>query len=247
MSAPAAFPPSRGVSPLALVVAVVASVAITATAVVAVTYLTGRRATAGGGGSAPADAEPYSQTARVEPHGDATGVVYYPMPYGSPPNLTVNPGARYLITKQDELGFTWIDRARLKDVGHLLATAPELARMLPKGEEPKFDGEQPPLTWEARGVRAGPGYLSMAPFEQTGTFQTDFGQQGQVNFPFPYASPPNVELSGAHREKTVIVECTVTGFKWKNGSEGKWQSEYGEVTWKARGIRATQIPTGKGG
>jgi hypothetical protein len=37
-----------------------------------------------------------------------------------------------------------------------------------------------------------------------------------------------------------------TGFKWKNGSNAKWPSDAGEVKWKARGLRATQIPADKG-
>jgi hypothetical protein len=251
MSTASTPPTSRGVSPLGLVVAVVASVAITAVAVVAAVYVTGRPATAasagGRDGSAPADAEPYSQSGRIEPHGESSGVVYYPVPYAGPPNLTVLPGARYLIVKQDELGFTWLDRARMKDARSLVASVPELAALLPKSEEAKFDPEQPPLSWEARGVRAAAGVQPMIPFEQTGTFVSDLGQQGQVNFVFPYASPPNVELTAGSREKTVIVECTATGFKWKNGSTGKWPSEYGEVTWKARGIRATRLPASKDG
>lgn len=206
-----------------------------------------RTATTGTGSpktpATPSDAEPYVQKGTVKPEGEGSGVVYYPMPYGSPPNLSVEPKARYLIVKQDEFGFTWLDRARTADAIDLLASVPEVSRFLPKGEAPKFDPKQPELVWEARGVRAAPGTQPMKLFEQTGTFTSDLGQQGQVNFPLPYASPPNVELSGNHR-KTVITECTATGFKWKNSAKDGWGFEVGPVTWKAAGIRATELPKG---
>jgi len=97
--------------------------------------------------------------------------------------------------------------------------------------------DHPPFTWEAKGLRGGSaGQL----YVQKGSFQTDFGQEGQVNFPYPYASPPNVELSGSH-SKTIITECTATGFKWKNSQNSKdgWSAERGAVTWIARGIKKT--------
>lgn len=248
MSAPAPPTPSSRpvallVAALAMVVAVVAVAALVATLV----YFTSRSATAGSGGSAgpaAADAGPYSQEGIVQPMGEGSGVVYYPVPYGSPPHLTIQPKARYLVVKQDEFGFTWLDRARTADAVDLLASVPEVSKFLPKGEAPKFDPGQPELVWEARGVRAAPGTQPMKLFEQTGKFVSDFGQQGQVNFPYPYASPPNVELSG-NSSKTVITECTATGFKWKNGNTTRSPSwDAGEVTWKASGIRAAQVPKG---
>lgn len=239
----------RTVSPLVLVLSVLLAAAATAAGVLGVLYLSNRspgqaQGTPGspaGGGPAAADAGPHTQQGTVKPEGLGSGDVFYPVPYASPPHLTVGPGSRYLVVRQDEYGFTWLDRARMADAGRLLAALPEVNNFLPKGEEPKFDPVQPELTWEAKGVRGTPGAQPFKLFEQTGKFQSDKGQQGQVNFPVPYASPPNVELSGSH-EKTVITECTATGFKWKNGSDGKWSSEYGEVTWKAKGVRATSIP-----
>jgi len=73
-------------------------------------------------------------------------------------------------------------------------------------------------------------------FEQIGSIES--GAQGQVQFPFPYALPPNVELDcvlGLY----VIVETTPTGFTWRdtsvprNGQGGKWI---------AKGIKATNVP-----
>ena len=40
---------------------------------------------------------------------------------------------------------------------------------------------------------------------------------------------------------TVLVECTETGFKWKNaGTDAFFNS--GSETWTAKGIRATKLP-----
>ncbi|HEX3149896.1 MAG TPA: hypothetical protein VHR66_17600, partial [Gemmataceae bacterium] len=239
--------PSRGISPVVFAVVVLGAMAITAIAVVATTYVTrpavaGSPTAAGNSATGPVDSEPYPQKGNIKLEGEGSGTVYYPVPYASPPNLTVEPKSRYLIARQDEFGFTWLDRAREAEAIDLLASVPEVSKFLPKGAEPpKYDAKQPELTWEAKGVRGAPGAQALKTFEQHGTFQSDFGQQGQVNFPIPYASPPNVELTGYH-EKTVITECTATGFKWKNGSKGQWSSEAGAVTWKAKGIRATQVP-----
>ena len=73
----------------------------------------------------------------------------------------------------------------------------------------------------------------LRPFEQTGTFNSGPGTEGQENFPIPYATAANVTLSGYG----VVVEATTTGFKWKNaGNTG------GPATWTAKGIRATKLP-----
>jgi hypothetical protein len=73
-------------------------------------------------------------------------------------------------------------------------------------------------------------------YTQKGTFRTLIGQTGQVNFPFPYQSPPNVTLSGK-TNTTTVTECTTTGFKWTNiGKEP--DSDNGDVDWVAKGIKA---------
>jgi hypothetical protein len=43
--------------------------------------------------------------------------------------------------------------------------------------------------------------------------------------------------------QVVIVECRPTGFKWKHSGD-TW-NDRGSVTWKAKGIRATEIPKPK--
>lgn len=234
---------TRGISPL--VFALVVFSLLTSTAVIVFSMLRLSNSSGTNSGSVTSgNYESLSQKGTLKPEGLTNGVVFYAMPYDSPPNLEVSPGSRYLIARQDEFGFTWVDRAGLTGQGSavIFALIPEAAN-LPRGAEPKFDPQQPELTWEAKGLRATAGTLAMKTFEQSGSFQSDFAQQGQVNFPIPYGSPPNVELSGFHK-KTIIVESTATGFKWKNSGNAKegWASEAGTVTWKSKGIRATQVP-----
>lgn len=74
------------------------------------------------------------------------------------------------------------------------------------------------------------------PMRQEGQFRTVPGQQGVVNFPTPYRSPPNVELEMGARNATVVSECTATGFTWKNsGTDEFWNQA--TVRWTARGPR----------
>jgi hypothetical protein len=81
--------------------------------------------------------------------------------------------------------------------------------------------------------------LSATLFEQSGTFVPVAGEDGVVNFPLPYALPPNVEISGSGSSEVVVKEATVTGFKWKSAAKGN----YGyRVTWTAKGIKATRLP-----
>jgi hypothetical protein len=218
------------------------AIAMAAAITFAVLYVTGRKA--GRSDTGDADSAPFTQRGTVAPEGLGSGVVFYPIPYGSPPHLVLDPKSRYLIARQDEYGFTWMDRARAKDLGSLIASIPDMNGVALRAEADKFDPKQPAIAWEAKGVRGSDDMQAMRPFEQNGTFQTDIGQQGQVNFPIPYASPPNVELSGQHT-RTVITECTATGFKWKNSAtQGGPSWESGAVTWKSKGIRATQVPKG---
>jgi hypothetical protein len=97
------------------------------------------------------------------------------------------------------------------------------------------------FTWEAKGLRAGSDPGGMSVFPQDGTFNTVFGKEGEVNFPIPYAVAPNVELSGNPSGKVIIVESRPTGFKWKNAGDNDF-SHSGSVIWKARGVRATEVP-----
>ena len=77
-----------------------------------------------------------------------------------------------------------------------------------------------------------------------GKFRAVSGEEGVANFPFPYALPPNVELTdlltGTVPAPVVIVkEVTATGFKWK--SVGEKGALYGDVRWRAKGVKATKI------
>lgn len=72
--------------------------------------------------------------------------------------------------------------------------------------------------------------------DQVGQVSIVAGQEGVVNFPIPYSSPPNVELDASGFSKTAITECTATGFKWKNtGTDDTWNN--GKVRWTARGLK----------
>jgi len=101
------------------------------------------------------------------------------------------------------------------------------------------------FSWEARGFRAPKGAPILTVFPQEGTFRALPGEQGEVGFKVPYATSPNVELSSSFHvhENLVIVECRPTGFKWK--SVAKDPNDRGDVVWKAKGIRATEIPKSK--
>ena len=73
-------------------------------------------------------------------------------------------------------------------------------------------------------------------YDQVGQVSIVAGQEGVVNFPVPYSSPPNVELDASGFSKTAITECTATGFKWKNtGTDDTWNN--GKVRWTARGVK----------
>jgi hypothetical protein len=251
---------SRAASATTLVLALLLAAATAAAIVLAVLYF-GRP----GGDAAPkagadprpqeatvAGAEPFVQQGTVKLEGLASGIVYYPTPYTSPPHLTLSPGGRYLIAKQDEAGFTWIDRQHLNAVPEL---AKDIRGLLDAGAaKDKAQGEPEPqpaqLSWEAKGVRAAAGTPSWRVFEQSGVFDSIIGQQGEVYFVFPYAIPPNVELPSATGRHTVIAECKGTGFKWKNVATKQEDPfggtpNYGKVPWIAKGIKATELPKGK--
>jgi hypothetical protein len=70
---------------------------------------------------------------------------------------------------------------------------------------------------------------------QSGKFSSRHGQEGTVNFPAAYQRPPNLEIDSEEGE-TQITECTATGFKWKNTSVFRFDTD--DVTWVARGVLA---------
>ena len=107
----------------------------------------------------------------------------------------------------------------------------------------KPDIQYEDFTWEAKGQRAGRGTARLSAFPQDGTFNVTRGEAGEVYFPIPYEIAPNVELSGDVTSQVIIVECRPTGFKWKHSGD-TWRDR-GTVTWKAKGIRATEVPRPK--
>lgn len=237
-------PPSRGVSLTTLILTASLTATTTAAAVLAVLYFTGSRPT----GSAA-----NVQKDTVKPLGQPAGVVFYEVPYASPPHLTLSaPHRVYRIVKQDEFGFSWEVDSLVEDfvgdVEHVKNNL-ELGRLYLLQRKPGIEYED--FTFEAKGIPAGPGVDFHRPFEQAGTFQTIIKQQGPIAFSIPYAAPPNVTLKwkdriGAH-EKTLIVECTSAGFKWQNVGDNVdllngEPRDNGEVTWTATGLRATKLP-----
>lgn len=89
----------------------------------------------------------------------------------------------------------------------------------------------------AAGFGAAPLFLAEGTIQQTGTFRVVAGQEGVVNFPLAYRShPPNVQLDVSGYNRTVVTECTPTGFRWKNvGSDDIFNNT--QVNWTARGER----------
>jgi hypothetical protein len=82
-----------------------------------------------------------------------------------------------------------------------------------------------------------PGSAELEPFEQSGPFDGS-GGQGEVHFPIPFASLPNVKLDYIGRT-TVVAEVKPTGFKWKDIGAG---SHAAKGTWTAIGVKATKLP-----
>ena len=77
--------------------------------------------------------------------------------------------------------------------------------------------------------------------EQEGMFTRRMGEEGEVFFPHPYSSPPNVTLSfrdGTTLSDTFVVDVTTTSFKWKNESRDMYIRD---TMWKAKGVKATHV------
>jgi hypothetical protein len=241
-------PPAKGVSFTTLVLSLALAVCATVAVVLAVIHFR-QTPTAGGAsggstpGAAPAD-EPFVQKDTVSPQSKYTGVVYYPLPYGSPPNLKLSsPKRQYDIVKQDETGFTWIARPVLDDFKNIKDGEAMLGWAIDQlGANLKPNLVYDDFTWEAKGVRGTKETLAMKTFTQEGHFAVVAGKEGEVNFEIPFAIAPNVQFSGDNR-KTVITECKPTGFRWKSGgTDTNAVYENGDVSWKAKGIRATELP-----
>jgi hypothetical protein len=200
---------------------------------------------------------PLEQTDTVAPGLNYTGIVHYPIPYLVQPNLKLTGGKRrYDVVKESELGFTWVAQPLADDFRddakknqmfekgfgvpfeRLLESNLELAA-LNHALKPGLVFED--FTWQARGLRGPPPSLPPKPFEQKGTFFSQYGQEAPVHFPVPFDSAPNIELAGPAHVNTVIVECTAASFKWRNTAKGITSGWEGDLTWTARGLVGTAV------
>ncbi len=199
--------------------------------------------------------EPFTQkgTVAVKRFSD---VVYYPVPYATPPHLTLTSRSAdrsYMIARQDEFGFVWMIDVGLKDVRDLAGALQggkdlkDLAGALAKGNDKALPKLQPGdgFTWEARGVRPFTAPATVPAFRQTGTFTILPGgpTEQTEHFPHPYATPPNVTFTGPplpdwQQPKIKILWTTPLGFRWEAVNPTN-PSQTVKVTWTARGIRPT--------
>jgi hypothetical protein len=194
---------------------------------------------------------PLVQKGTASPGTAFTGIVRYPVPYLTEPNLKLVSGKRrYSVTSETKLGFTWVAEPLPEDkrgdaksdasmieqfLGLSLATASAQGRLKPGLVFEDF-------TWEAQGLRAPPSAIPPNTFEQKGSFATILGQEGVVFFPVPYASPPHVGLSGTTAVSAVVItECTANGFRWRNVGDSKFIHN-GDVNWVAKGVLGTPDP-----
>jgi hypothetical protein len=143
--------------------------------------------------------EPFAQKGTV-PVKSFSNVVYYPIPYATPPNLTLTSRSAdrfYSIARQDEFGFVWMVDIGLKDAKGLAGALQggkdlkDLAGTLTKVDIKDLPKLQPgeEFTWEARGVRPFTTQAAIPPFQQTGSFAIPpGGPHEQVeHFQHPYA------------------------------------------------------------
>jgi hypothetical protein len=189
--------------------------------------------------------EPFTQNGIVEVK-QVSDVVYYPIPYATPPNLTLTSKSEdrsYVIVRQDEFGFAWAatgDLKSVKDLAEKLKGAKDLqgigsalADLGAKGAVDIRPGGE--FTWQARGVRPFTTQAATPPFVQQGTFlmRDGVGLSGAEYFPHPYAHSPNVTLSELNVK---IVATTPTGFRWQQIAQ-QWPAV--TVKWSAKGVRTT--------
>jgi hypothetical protein len=232
---PAARPP-RGVAVSTLILSALLVAAVTAAAFLAFLHFTAAGQAVGQALNLNPAEEPLTQKEAVRPGGESTGVVYYPVPFASPPHVTLTCGKReYVVTQQDEAGFTWAAKDLADDFFDLPANA-VAGKTLQRRPDVRYED----FTWEARGMRARADRTPLRTFEQKGTLQTSAGGEGEVYFPTPYASPPNVELPQAGLEKVIVTRCTRAGFRWKNTADKDDRLAAGAVTWTARGVKAAR-------
>ncbi len=228
---PAGDTPPPASYPIPLAVPVLASAAVSAAVTAAILYLwrpAPGPAAPGAAPTAPAveikPPEPFAQSGKVKAEG-IEGVVFYPVPYMTPPHLEVtSAGNKYRIARQDELGFSWIVLPP-----KLVPDAKDLEAMRAPGD----------FTWAAKGMHLNGAANYPVTYEQRGAFASEGGLSGEVYFTTPFSLPPRVELAG--NAKTAVTGVNALGFRWTNAAASGTTStlERGEVKWTARGLRAT--------
>lgn len=193
---------------------------------------------------------PFVQKEPVSPGQTYSGSVQFPQPFHVPPHLKLtSTGKRlYEVVSVTEYGFAWMAKPLPEDIREdAKKDADAVERVLGSGGLlfAQAQGKLKPgivfedFTWEAKGVRMPLGSLPPRTHTQEGSFQTLIGQEGQVMYPIPYSSPPNVELTGGYKNAVVITEVTATGFKWKNPMKDKFANE-GSVQWTSKGVIAAE-------
>src|SRR5262249_25836127 len=110
---------------------------------------------------------PHTQQGTIRPAGQVSGTVYYPLPYASPPNLTLSTRGRgrYVISKQDEISFTWVATDLVGDAKKAIVAPDKAGVSKAAASAATADGE---FAWEAKGVLAGAGSGYPRLFEQKG-------------------------------------------------------------------------------
>jgi hypothetical protein len=188
---------------------------------------------------------PYPQKGTVSPGHDYRGTVNYEAPYLTKPNLTLTSNKRrYRVLSETEFGFTWLAdplpddfNEDAKKAGNVvekwLDSTLETAYIQGKLKRGLVFED---FSWEAKGLRAPASALPPKTYKQDGKFYSIIGQEAVVAFKVPFASPPNVELTGARNHVVVISECTAKGFKWRNVAKDNPNSSEGEVYWTATGV-----------
>jgi hypothetical protein len=190
--------------------------------------------------------EPFTQSETVAVR-QVSDVVYYPIPYATPPHLTLrskSPDRSYVIVRQDEFGFAWalaMDAKGMKELAEKLKGAKDLQEL--GGTLIDLGGKGPvelrpdeAFTWEARGVRPFTTQAATPPYTQKGVFllPPGSGRDGVEHFPHPFALAPNVQLS---ESSVKIVVTTATGFHWQQTATQ--YANTGTINWIAKGVHAS--------
>jgi hypothetical protein len=187
--------------------------------------------------------EPFGQQG-TEPVRQLGGVVYYPIPYATPPHLTLtaqSEGRSYAIVRQDEFGFAWVLDVGLKDVKDLagaLKDAKDLegvaAAVAGAGNKtlPELrPGES--FAWEARGVRPFTTVAATPPFVQTGSIPARANEGVEY---FPHACAP--------RRNSWLTSPGTRRLGWRRRNSRRWWKTKGNST-LPRESRARQASRGR--